>query len=82
MFLHKTMDELSMTELTEAVCDYEIDCCTVTVCDLSDGSSQQLIQKNTTSQVWRYFVFVPDSNEQPNNDAPMCKLCLSCVTEK
>ena len=78
------MDDLSMTELTEAVSDSETDCSTVTVCDLSDGSSQQIIQKkNTTLQVWRYFGFVSDSNGQPkNNDAPMCKLCFSCVTAK
>ena len=41
-----------MNDLTEAASDSETDCCTVTESDLSDGSSQQLIQKeNTTSQV-------------------------------
>ena len=67
----KTMDD---TELTEAVPDSD----TVTLSDFSDGFSEQLIQKNTTSQVWRYFGFVPDSNGQPkNNDPPICKLCFS-----
>ena len=37
------MDDLSMTELTEAVSDSETDCYTGTVSDLSDGSSHQLI---------------------------------------
>ena len=83
MFLHKTMDDLSITELNEAVSNSETDCCTITVSDLFDGFSQQLIQKNTTLQVWKYFGFVPDSNGQPKiNDAPMCKLCFSCVTAK
>ena len=41
MFLHKTMDDLPMNELTEAVSDSETDCHTVTVSDLSeDGSGE------------------------------------------
>ena len=42
----------------------------------SDSLSQQLVQKkNTTSQVWRYFGFEPDSNGRPKNcDTPKCKL--------
>ena len=54
-----------------------------------DGSSssrfsQQLVQKkNTTSQVWHYFGFDPDSNGRPKNcDTPKCKLCLVCVAAK
>ena len=55
------------------------------ITEASSGSlSQQLVQKkNTTSQVWRYFGFEPDSNGRPKNcDSPKCKLCLLCVTAK
>ena len=79
VFLHKTMNDLLITELKEAVSDS----CIVTVSKRFDGFSQQLIQKkNTTLQVWRYFGFVPDSNGQPKiNDAPMYKLTVLIVYE-
>uniref|UniRef100_A0A1X7VSP6 Uncharacterized protein n=1 Tax=Amphimedon queenslandica TaxID=400682 RepID=A0A1X7VSP6_AMPQE len=40
--------------------------------DSSLSLSQQLVlKKNTTSQVWRYFGFQPDSNGRPKNcDTP------------
>ncbi len=50
----------------------------------NSGFSQPLVhKKNTTSQVWYYFRFDPDSNGRPKNcDTPKCKLCLVCVTAK
>ncbi len=53
------------------------------ICSSIDASQQLVQKKNTTSSVWRYFGFEPDSTGQPQNcDSPKCKLCHSSITAR
>ena len=83
------MDEASQPSLDDS-CDFlsnEADSSVTLTTETSSDhsvSSQQIVQKkNTTSQVWCYFGFVPESNgRQKNCDTPKCKLCLIRATAK
>uniref|UniRef100_A0A1X7UNU5 BED-type domain-containing protein n=1 Tax=Amphimedon queenslandica TaxID=400682 RepID=A0A1X7UNU5_AMPQE len=50
----------------------------------SSLASRNLVQKkNTKSDAWKYFGFIPDENGQSTEfDSPKCKICLQTVVAK